>query len=179
MDTQSILNKVEQGRPEVGWAIFSFHSGPCLVSLLGNALLTLVMLGFAAVMGYFLLTGQAYAQYGDEANVMLFGGVVLGFFGIYFLWKILKLTRIFLAGKSNCLVLTDQGIIKRLAGKVESYQYSHIENLILNTITGRSITPKREIHFWDDQANRQVQLVDGNYFGNPQQIFQILRGKLD
>lgn len=180
MNAEEVIRAVVEQRPKSGWAVFPVTKRKAFIGILLRLFYVFLFIIFAAA-----LFSDWYLK-GSIANVPMeyrFGGLVLLAAALFALVSLIKYLFILPNLGTTMIVLTDEEIVYSIRGKVMSYPYNKIGNLVLAQMSGYGSTnyvmPRSMVRFTDLRDNTEVELDRQNIFGQSQEIHSFIQSKIN
>ncbi|MEI7484196.1 MAG: hypothetical protein WCK13_05745 [Ignavibacteriota bacterium] len=175
MTPETVIEKVQNNKPENGWAIFKYNLKYAISRILFRGLLFCVVLVMAAAFSVSALKTH-------QTSFILFTLVSVLFILVSVLSIVIVIWELFYSKKSM-IVLTNEGVVKNFKNSLEYFPFDCITNLNATNQYSDStpaITRRRDqyIDFRDKRTGKSINLVKNRIFGNPEPIFNILKSRI-
>lgn len=129
MDTEKILASVDSGAVDRRWTVFRFRRGIVQLQAAGMGLLALAITGATIALRPYVV-GGGWLAWGAL--------VVSGLMVLSAVWSLIKALRDLRHAATNVLVVSRDGVLRRLAGQVQTWSFDEYPglNLVLRSRRG-------------------------------------------
>jgi hypothetical protein len=171
MFPNEIISNIKQGQIDPHWIVFRYNKTRSVLMLLYKLFFAGVVLGLGG--GVLALSTPPLDQ---ETKVIVYGLLGVGSIGLLFLLHHIY-TMFFL--RSNMIVLTENGVVKSIRGKIFFWEYTNMTDVKQIVSQIKNQMPVYSIEFREANGTGRIfELARGREFGPSQNIFEVLKTRV-